>query len=49
MKETSVVKLIIPKIKVLTKSGDGSEWQNEVSFSNNVRVRDPVRKRRNKT
>jgi hypothetical protein len=49
MKETSVVKLIMPNIKVLTKSGGGAEWQNKVSFSNNFRVRDPVRKRMKRT
>jgi hypothetical protein len=49
MKETSVVKLIMPNSNVLAKSGGGVEWQNKVSFSNNFRVKDPVRKRRKKT
>jgi hypothetical protein len=49
MKETSVVKLIMPNNKVLAKSRGGAEWQNKVSFSNNFRVRDPVRKRRKRT
>jgi hypothetical protein len=49
MKETSVVKLIMPNIKVLTKFGGGAGWQNKVSFSNNFRVRDPIRKRMKRT
>ena len=49
MKETSVVKLIMPNNKVLAKSGGDADWENRVSFSNNFRVRDPLRKRRKRT